>query len=180
MDGVGNVDHAELVLRRTIHIANVPEEVTEDNMRHLFDRFGVIDRFFFDKADGDELRMAFVQFSSEEAASEAVRLSRVSLMGVSMRITHSRVTIDVIPPTDAVFGKPLTVGRHVMAVNPSQTRHRSLARRDEAIAAASRAAADVLQAIAARTGFEVSSNEIKYLREVSGDHRNGNRLETDS
>lgn len=171
----GSLDHGELVLRRTIHISNIPADTTEDQLRQEFNRFGPVERLSFDKAEADELRMAFVQFGSEEAASEAVRFSRVHFMGQSMRITHSRITIDVIPPTDAVFGKPLTVGRHVMAVNPSLNRHRSLSRRVDAIAAASRAAATVLQAIATRTGVEISRDEIKQLREMTV-----NRLETDS
>ena len=168
MEAISNLDHSELVLRRTVHISNVPENADEDMIRECCGQFGSVERVHFDKADAEDLRMAFVQYTIEDGASSATRSGRLTLMGRSMRISPSRITIDVIPPTDAVFGKPLTVGRHVMAINPSQNRHRAIAKRDAAAESASHAAAGVLEAIATRTGWQVSSDEIKRLRGQTG------------
>lgn len=167
MNAMSNLDHSEVVLRRTIHISDVPVDATEVELMQILGHLGSIERIHFDKADGEINKQAFVQFSSEHDAVEAVRLGRMSIHATIMRISHSRITIDVIPPTDAVFGKPVTVGRHVMAVNPSENRHKTLAKRDEALGEASKAAARVLESISARTGWEVSTDELRRLRDVS-------------
>lgn len=164
MEAGTRFDHSELVLRRTVHISNIDQTFDEEDLLHVLSSCGPIERVHFDLTEPDQQRMAFVQFQTEQAASQAVRMSRIVVNGLTMRISPSRVTIDVIPPTDAVFGKPLTVGRHVMAVNPSHGRGRSTARREAAYDAACLAAADVLLSISDRTGWRIPEGEIERLR----------------
>lgn len=175
MDGLGHFDHSELVLRRTVHISNIDNQATESDLMEVFASCGTVERVHFDKAESDPLRMAFIQFSSDHSAQQAVRMSRTTVRGSTIRVSPSRVTIDVIPPTDAVFGKPLTVGRHVMAVNPSSDRGRGVARREAAYDAASQAASEVLLSISNRTDWKIAPTEIERLRNLgSSPERGGN------
>jgi RNA recognition motif-containing protein len=167
MEGGARFDHSELVLRRTVHISDIDGSMNEKDLLHLLSPFGPVERVHFEVEEAEQTRMALVQFQSEEVASQAIRASRLTFKGSSMRISPSRVTIDVIPPTDAVFGKPLTVGRHVMAVNPSHSRGRTSALREAAYEKACHAAADVLVSISERTGWPVPAGEIQRLRNRS-------------
>lgn len=103
--------------------------------------------------------MAFIQFASEDASLEAIRLQNVPIRERTLRITPSKITIEVIPPTDAVFGKPMTVGRHVMAVNPSILSADRSKRREEAMKAVDLAAADVVRQISERLGVDISTSD---------------------
>jgi hypothetical protein len=160
---IGKIDHEEVILRRTIHVLDVPETLSDSDLSNAFISCGKIEQLRFEKS-ADGLRMAFVQFHSEEAANAAVRVSKWNVHGHSLRVSFSRITVDVIPPTDAVFGKPITLGRHVMAVNPSLNRHRMAQKREACFHASCKEAANVLEAIAKRTGWHVSPAELERLR----------------
>lgn len=110
----------ESILKRTIYIATLPEHVSEDDLMKTFLAFGSVQTFKVDRRSGDYPRMALIQFVDEQSAYDALRCSRIYCGDSVLVAALSRVTIEVIPPMDAVLGKPMTVGRHVMAVNPSK------------------------------------------------------------
>lgn len=163
MDTVTNLDLEETILKRTIHVSNVALDSSESEIMSQLHSCGEIERILFDRSEGQPTKMAFVQFKSESGAIEAMRLSRLYHRGENMRITQSRITIDVIPPTDAVFGKPLTVGRHVMSVNPSVNTGLSVEKRERSFRSSCQAAIKVLEAISSRTGWEVPEGEQQKL-----------------
>lgn len=108
-----------------------------------------------------ESTMALVQFSKDEAAENAIRNSKVALRGVIGRVTASRCTIDVIPPVDAVFGKPMTVGRHVMATSHGREDYRES--KESAIQKSRRVIAKVLLEISHRTTWTIPVGELEKL-----------------
>ena len=151
----------ELVLKRTIHVANLPEGFRENDINTLFETFGTVSSSKVDKKPGDSTYMALVQFYDESSAQDALRCSRVHFKGSLLPVTPARTTIEVIPPTDAVFGKPMTVGRHVMAVNPSKYSHSQQNRREATMKKVRAAEARILLNIAERTGLQASDCEMK-------------------
>ena len=161
----GRFNLEDTVLRRTVHIANVPLSIESADVLDALANCGVIEKVHFDQARDQPSKLALVQFTDENGAFEAMKLSTVYLMGQPCRVSQSRITIDVIPPTDAVFGKPLTVGRHVMSVNPSAHSGSAVARRERAFEAACHCAADILEEIAGRTNTHIPDNEIRRLRD---------------
>ena len=163
MDTATYLDLEDTILRRTIHISNVPHESSDSEIVDQLHSCGEIEKILFDRNEGQSTKMAFVQFKTESGAAEAMRLSLLFIRGERSRITQSRMTIDVIPPTDAVFGKPLTVGRHVMSVNPSVNTGLSVERRERSFRSSCQAAAKVLEAISSRSGWEVPAGELDKL-----------------
>jgi RNA recognition motif-containing protein len=163
----GRFNLEDTVLRRTVHIANVPPSIEAADLLDALTNCGVIEKVHFDQAHDQPSQLALIQFADENGAFEAMKLSTVYLIGHPCRVSQSRITIDVIPPTDAVFGKPLTVGRHVMSVNPSVHSGSTVARRERAFEKACQRAAHILDEIAGRTNAHVPDSEIRRLRDSS-------------
>lgn len=159
MDSSERVDPADSILRRTVHVSSVPVGSSENEIRALFENFGNILQVKLDKAPKADDLIAFVQFTNDEGSIEALRTQSVHFRDRVLRISPSRVTIDVIPPIDAVFGKPMTVGRHVMAVNPSVLTAEKAQRRDNALKAVDIAAATIIKSISDRIGRDVSQGD---------------------
>lgn len=164
MDAFHPTNHADLILKRTIHISNVPTDVTPEELESIFSTHGEVIKVKLESSPKDGQHMAFVQFESEEAARDSLTRPSLTLGDKLIRITPSRVTIDVIPPTDAVFGKPITVGKHVMAVNPSKMSNSAISRQESTLRAVHQAAVSVLQAISERTGTRIDADELERLR----------------
>jgi RNA recognition motif-containing protein len=150
MDSPNHNNPMDSILRRTIHVSNVPSLTSESEIRQLFQNFGDICQVKLDETEVPENKMALVQFASDEAAFDSMRVRNISFSNTSLRISPSKITIDVIPPTDAVFGKPMTVGHHVMAVNPSNISHDKFRKREEAMKAVDLAASKIEKSLAER------------------------------
>ena len=155
MDSSERIDPAESILRRTVHVSSVPAGSSEPEIRALFENFGNIQQVKLDKAPKSDDLIAFVQFTNDEGSIDALRTQSVHFRDRLLRVSPSRVTIDVIPPIDAVFGKPMTVGRHVMAVNPSVLTAERAQRREDALKAVDAAAATIKKNISNRIGGDV-------------------------
>ena len=168
MGEVHTLNHEDMVLRRTIHVTNVPRDADDVYFSQIFSHFGEVQKVKLDESSRDRANMVFVQFSSEEAAREALRHSPLSIGDLKMRVSPSKTTIDVIPPTDAVFGKPITVGKHVMAVNPSRVTSRAIEKQESAMRSVNQAAARVLQSVSERVGMPIDVEERERLLKAAG------------
>jgi len=154
----------ESVIRRTICVYSVPPGFSESDLVAPFQAFGEIQYIRLDPVPRKHESVALIQYSSEEPAHDAVSRIQLRVGDSVLRIMPSSITIEVIPPTDAIFGKPLTIGRHVMAVNPSLRDHRVTSeRRHRSMAKVSEAAIRVLKNVSDRTGWTIPESSIKEL-----------------
>jgi hypothetical protein len=158
-----NINLEEGVLRRTVHIGPLTPTFNESRIRETFSRYGEIAAVRMDSSIVDGSVFALIQFVDDNAVIELLRLSQVKVEGHSIRITVSRITIDPIPPTDAVFGKPMTIGNHVMAINPSRVTGYNSHRRERAMKAVKQAASRLLVGISRRSGWVIPDGEIERL-----------------
>jgi RNA recognition motif-containing protein len=169
-------DLEESVIRRTIYVSNLPEAIAESDIISEFQIFGEIQYIRVDKVHHKTENMALIQFSAEESARHAILRTQMRIQGQSARIMPSSITIEVIPPTDAVFGKPMTVGRHVMSVNPSSRDHRVTSeKRRRTMDKVRKAAVEVLENICARTGWRVPADSLDALKKGSDDRGSQSR-----
>jgi hypothetical protein len=163
------------VLRRTVHVAGIHVSASEDEIRTVFSDCGEIDKLRLDQASNEPTKMCFIQFADDIGASNALHYGELSYRGRRMRITQSKVTIDVIPPTDAVFGKPMTVGRHVMSVNTQVLRGSAKAKREHSLRDFCEATAKILLRISQQTGHSIPDGSIEELLSTREDSRRGVR-----
>jgi|LauGreDrversion4_2_1035121.scaffolds.fasta_scaffold48906_4 hypothetical protein len=153
----------ESVIRRTICVTEVPETSTEQSIVDALDKYGEIQYLRVDAVPGSSRKVALVQYAEEGAAETAIGSVHLNLNGVIVRPRRSSITIEVIPPTDAVFGKPMTVGRHVMAVNHSREQRGRNSEQKRKSQRAREAAAAVLEQVSRRTGWEIPDGAINSL-----------------
>jgi hypothetical protein len=160
----------EAILRRTVHLTNIPEALSEEALREFLSSFGEITAMRVDTPSGGQGLMALIQFSDESAALALLNSHLLKLSGAFLRVSPSRITIDVIPPIDAVFGKPMTVGNHVMAINPSRASGRLAGKTRDVMHKVDRAAYEVLQGISKRTGWQIPQEELERFLKDTPDH----------
>jgi hypothetical protein len=153
----------ESVLRRTICITEVPEWTTEESLVGALDKYGEIQYLRLDSIPGSTQKVALVQYADEGAAEAAIVRIHLQLDGGNVRVGRSSITIEVIPPTDAVFGKPMTVGRHVMAVNHSRDQRGRKTDHTRKVQKAREAAVAVLQKLSRKTGWVLPEGAIRAL-----------------
>ena len=60
-----------------------------------------------------------VEFVSLENAERLISLARINVHGFDVQVSRSLRTCSPCIPPDVVFGKPLSIGLHVMATNPT-------------------------------------------------------------
>jgi hypothetical protein len=161
MSASGGISIEDSILRRTVCIEPVPVEICDDDLLQAFACHGDVVNVKIVPLEKKSTLMALVQFSMEDGAQSACRDPKLNIRGVVGRITPSRVTIDVIPPVDAVFGKPMTVGKHVMAINPSK--HDTTTQREYIMKQVSSIAAKILVDISKRTDWVIPDGEIERL-----------------
>lgn len=161
MSASGGNSIEDSILRRTVCIEPVPVDICDEDLLQASACHGDVVNVKIVPLEKKSTMMALVQFSTEDGAQTACRDPKLNIRGVVGRITPSRVTIDVIPPVDAVFGKPMTVGKHVMAINPSK--HDTTSQREYIMKQVSSIAAKVLVDISKRTNWEIPDGEIERL-----------------
>ena len=164
----------ESVIRRTICVTEVPEASTDQSIVDALDKYGEIQYLRVDAVPGSSRKVALVQYADESATDAAIGAINLSLDGFKVRCRRSSITIEVIPPTDAVFGKPMTVGRHVMAVNHSREQRSRNSDQQRKGQRAREAAASVLEKVSRRIGWKIPDDAINAL--LSGE-QNGNGAE---
>ncbi|GAB2221857.1 hypothetical protein Droror1_Dr00013048 [Drosera rotundifolia] len=89
----------EEVIRRTVYVADIDQQVTEENLALLFTNCGqVVDC----RVCGDPnsvLRFAFIEFTDEEGARNALSLSGTMLGFYPVRVLPSKTAIAPVNPT---------------------------------------------------------------------------------
>ncbi|KAF4727226.1 hypothetical protein FOZ62_005159, partial [Perkinsus olseni] len=127
----------EMILNRTVYVSGLANQVTLEEVRGMFGHFGEIKESSIDVSPYDQCQFALVEFQNEAAAQEAIRVGEIPYRGRVVRVEKSKETVKLYPPTDVVFGKPMTIGRHVTPLLPgnpgSQISGAMRTRRDEII-----------------------------------------------
>ncbi|EER06445.1 RNA-binding protein, putative [Perkinsus marinus ATCC 50983] len=127
----------EMILKRTVYVSGLANQVTLEEVRGMFGHFGEIKESSIDVSPYDQCQFALVEFQNEAAAQEAIRVGEIPYRGRVVRVEKSKETVKLYPPTDVVFGKPMTIGRHVTPLLPgnpgSQISGAMRTRRDELI-----------------------------------------------
>ncbi|GAA0158074.1 RNA splicing factor [Lithospermum erythrorhizon] len=94
-----NMAQQEDVIRRTLHVSDIDQEVTEERLAGLFLTCGqVVDC----RICGDPksiLRFAFIEFTDEEGARNALSLSGVVLGYYPLKVMPSKTAIAPVNPT---------------------------------------------------------------------------------
>ncbi|XP_074281595.1 polyadenylate-binding protein-interacting protein 12-like [Silene latifolia] len=89
----------EEVIRRTVYVSDIDQQVTEEQLASLFINFGqVVDC----RVCGDPnsvLRFAFVEFTDEEGAENALNLSGTMLGFYPVKVLPSKTAIAPVNPT---------------------------------------------------------------------------------
>ena len=169
----------ESVIRRTVCVIGLGSDAVEQDVIDSLRGFGEIQYVRMDAVNGGGDKVALVQYADEKSAEELVRQVQIRILDRVVRLRQSSITIEVIPPTDAVFGKPMTVGRHVMAVNLAKEQrgrdrellHKVQHSRKELIS--------VLERISRSTGWRIPDRTLEILSSerddpMASDKRGGN------
>ena len=160
----------ESVIRRTVCVTGLGAAVSDEDVMKSFETFGEIQYVRVDlKSSGDE-KVALIQYKDEHVVDELIRKVQIRALDGVCRVRPSSITIEVIPPTDAVFGKPMTVGRHVMAVNISKESRGRDAQLPQKVRRSHDAILSVLERISASSGWHISQSTIDSLRCEVGDN----------
>lgn len=154
----------ESILKRTVHVSNLPVQLAEEDVSELFAAFGSVNSVRIDKCPNQDLNMALIEFVDSTSANDALSRARINCAAHVLVVKPSQITIDVIPPTDVVFGKPMTVGRHVMAVNHSMSTTAQRLKRETAMRSVKKAAVQILQNISKRIDHPIPDEEIEALK----------------
>ncbi|KAH9611784.1 hypothetical protein KSS87_011698 [Heliosperma pusillum] len=89
----------EEIIRRTVYVSDIDQQVTEEQLASLFINFGqVVDC----RVCGDPnsvLRFAFVEFTDEEGAENALNLSGTMLGFYPLKVLPSKTAIAPVNPT---------------------------------------------------------------------------------
>ncbi len=110
---------AEAGLRRTVYLEGLSVSTTADDFGSLLNKLpGVTEHEMGESADGKG-KFALLEFERVQDAESLLLRVDLSVRGRLLRVAPSKRTVVAYTPSDVVFGKPMTIGRHVMAVNPT-------------------------------------------------------------
>ncbi|KAF4658084.1 hypothetical protein FOL47_008191 [Perkinsus chesapeaki] len=158
----------ELILNRTVYVSGLANQVTLEEVRGMFGHFGEIKESSIDVSPYDQAQFALVEFRNEAAAQEAIRVGEIPYRGRVVRVEKAKETVKLYPPTDVVFGKPMTIGRHVTPLLPgnpgSQISGAMRTRRDEIIEEVGEAALQIEDWLESR-GYWHPSEEARRVRD---------------
>lgn len=173
-------DLEQSVINRTVALLELGGDTTEQDILEVLGTFGEIQYIRLDSVAGSSTKVALVQFVDESVAQNLVRKTQIRIRSEPARVRQSAITIEVIPPTDAVFGKPMTVGRHVMAVNLSRDQRTN----DSELRAKTRRVREsirtVLHKISSTTGWTIPSGAFENILPETEDNPKADWRETKS
>jgi len=105
--------------------------LASQELRTIMETFGTIARLSLDMTISG--KFALVEFLQIESAEEAIICGQFIHEGCTFRIVRALRTAVVYTPHDVVFGKPMAIGRHVMAVNPTLVTNSILGQREQCL-----------------------------------------------
>lgn len=87
------------VIRRTVYVTDIDQQVTEEQLAALFNSFGQVVDCRVCGDPGSCLRFAFVEFTDEDGARAALNLSGTVLGYYPIRVQPSKTAIAPVNPT---------------------------------------------------------------------------------
>lgn len=123
--GVGQSE--DIFLRRTVCIKDLPILISEEKLLISMSDYGVIERICTDFSTAG--KFALVEFAEECSAKDFLNSHSVNIDGRLFPVSAALRTSVVYNPHNVVFGKPIAIGRHVMATNPTLLTNSIITRR---------------------------------------------------
>ena len=159
----------ESVIKRTVCILGLGLNTGEQDVITSVEALGQIQYVRVDPNSSGTEKVALVQYEDEQSAEDLVRQVNVRVVDRICKVRPSSITIEVIPPTDAVFGKPMTVGRHVMAVNISKDNRGRDRHLSEKIRKSHESILAVLERVSVTSGWRIPDRTIQFLKSDKDD-----------
>ena len=99
-------------------VRSIPMACSQEDLRDCMESFGTITRVTIDVSLSG--KFALVEFADVASALDGVSTGRLVISGETCDISGSSRTAILYTPSNVVYGKPIAINRHIMAVNPSQ------------------------------------------------------------
>jgi RNA recognition motif. (a.k.a. RRM, RBD, or RNP domain) len=121
----------DTILRRTVFVGDLPMNVFKEDIELPLEQFGPIAKLALDMTAAG--KFVLVEFRDEAGAEEAIMSGQFCINGTRHHITKALRTAVGYTPHDVVFGKPMAIGRHVMAVNPTLVTSALISKREQSL-----------------------------------------------
>ncbi|KAL4555386.1 hypothetical protein LXL04_038004 [Taraxacum kok-saghyz] len=99
MNNRTNLAQREDVIRRTVHVSDIDQQVTEEQLAALFINCGQVVDCRICGDPNSVLRFAFIEFTNEEGARNALSLAGTMLGYYPVRVLPSKTAIAPVNPT---------------------------------------------------------------------------------
>ncbi|KND02937.1 hypothetical protein, variant [Spizellomyces punctatus DAOM BR117] len=93
-------------IARTVYVGNINSNVTEEDVRQCFGGCGPIAHVKMAGDPGQVTRFAFVEFITQEGASEALKQNGIMLGDRALKVNHSKNAINKTPKKLESFSDP--------------------------------------------------------------------------
>ncbi len=142
----GPQDEARLL--RTLCIRNIPAGLSDEEIKtHIYRNLMAKDIFLGEMSDG---RFCLFQVQNTAVASEIMKIPTRRIGNYSMNIEAALRTINSYVPHNVTFGKPLSIGQHVMAANPVKFSSAALSQRSRIMFKVDRIAFKIIDSLGSK------------------------------